>query len=43
MLDALNILHSRGVAHRNIKGSNFLVSSNKDFQIILKLSDFGIN
>jgi len=26
MLDALNFLHSRGIAHRDIKPSKFLVS-----------------
>ena len=42
MLDGLNLLHSRGIIHRDIRSSNFLVSSNENYPIILKLCDIGL-
>lgn len=43
MLDALNLLHSQGVIHRNIKPSSFFVVTNynkvSDFPYCLKLRE----
>lgn len=41
MLDAVNYLHSQGIAHRDLKPENILLKS-KDSDII-KLSDFGLS
>lgn len=40
-LQALEFLHSQGLAHRDIKPANILVFSRNPF-IIIKLSDFGL-
>ena len=37
MLDAVNLLHQRQIAHGNITAQHFLVSSSKNYPVILKL------
>ena len=37
MLDAVNLLHQKHIAHGNITTQNFLVSSSYDYPIFLKL------
>ena len=41
MVDAINYLHQRNIAHKNIKPQNFLFKE-KEGSIILKLCDFGL-
>jgi len=40
MLDAVNLLHQKHIAHGNITAQNFLVSSSLDYPILLKLCNF---
>ena len=37
MLDAVNLLHQKHIAHGNITTHNFLVSSSHDYPVLLKL------
>ena len=42
ILLAVDVLHSKGVCHRDVKPENFLISSVNAQKVILKLSDFGL-
>jgi len=37
MLDAVNLLHRKHIAHGKIASQNFLVSSSYDYPVLLKL------
>ena len=37
MFDAVNLLHQKNIAHGNITTQHFLVSSSKDYPVLLKL------
>ncbi len=41
ILFALDFLHSKGIAHLDLKPSNIFISSLKDSSIIIKIGDFG--
>jgi len=40
MLDAMNLLHQKYIAHGNITAQHFLVSSRYDYPILLKMCNF---
>jgi len=40
MLDAVNLLHQKYIAHGNITTKHFLISSNYDYPILLKVCNF---
>ena len=40
MLDAVNLLHQKHIAHGNITTQHFLFSSSQDYPVLLKLGNF---
>ena len=39
MLDAVNLLHQKHIAHGNITTQNFFFSSSQDYPVLLKLGN----
>lgn len=42
MLKAIEYCHQNDIVHRDVKMENFLLDSNEDGEIVVKLSDFGL-
>ena len=42
MLKAIEYCQNKNIVHRDVKMENFLIDSNEDGQIIVKLADFGL-
>ena len=42
MLESMQYCHSQNIVHRDVKLENFLIDTDEDGELIVKLSDFGI-
>ena len=42
MLKSIQCCHSNNIVHRDVKLENFLIDTNNDGKLIVKLSDFGL-
>lgn len=42
MVDAVKFCHDHHIVHRDVKMENFLIDTDEDGELIVKLSDFGL-